>query len=328
MRRPGGFRVRATAIAAAGMLLLGCGGQDGSSRAEPTSSDSGAGRSGPPAASAAAMPASPPPTASPSHLPELPRGGRILFPQWRIVAFYGAAGYPAMGVLGSGGPDEVWPRLARQADRYSRPGKPVLPAYELIVVIASSKPEKDGKYRRRVDPAIIDRYLEAARRHDALLILDVQPGQGDFLTEAKRLSRWLDEPDVALALDPEWRMRPGERPGEKIGSVSAKEINKVSGWLNDLTRQRRLPEKLLLVHQFTDDMVRNQDAVRGRSDLEIVFNMDGFGSPGAKTSRYRALADKTDFRLGFKLFYDEDTDLLAPRRVLDLAPVPRVVEYQ
>lgn len=244
------------------------------------------------------------------------------------MAFYGAAGHPAMGALGSGSPDEVWPRLEKQADRYSRPDRPVLPAYELIAVIADSRPGGDGKYRRRVDAEDIDRYLKSARRHDALLILDIQPGRADFLTEAKRLTRWLEEPDVALALDPEWRMRRGERPGEVIGSVRAEEINRVSKWLDDLTRDNDLPQKLLLVHHFNDRMVRNPDEVLLRANLAIVFNMDGFGSPGAKISRYGALDERTDLPLGFKLFYDQDVDLLDPDEVLDLEPTPRVIQYQ
>lgn len=273
-----------------------------------------------PAATSAEPPVSPTPT--------LPRGGRTLLPSRRIVAYYGAAGSPGMGVLGTGSPDEVWPRLAKAADRYARPGEPVLPAYELIAVIASRNPGKDGKYRRRVAGKAIDRYLAATRRHDALLILDIQPGQGDFLTEAKRLAPWLAEPNVGLALDPEWRMASGERPGDVIGSVTAKEINAVSAWLSELTRRHRLPQKLLMVHQFTDHMVRHEDDVRARDNLAIVFNMDGFGSPAAKISRYRALAEETDLPLGFKLFYHQDTNLLGPGRVLDLDPAPRVIEYQ
>src|SRR5262249_18711517 len=36
---------------------------------------------------------------------ELPRGGSQIFPRYRVVAYYGAAGTPALGVLGQGSPD-------------------------------------------------------------------------------------------------------------------------------------------------------------------------------------------------------------------------------
>lgn len=265
---------------------------------------------------------------TPRSTPALPRGGHSLFPHQRIVAFYGANGTPALGVLGQGSPDDIWPRLARQAHHYARPHRPVLPAYELIAAVASSRPGPAGKYRTPVEPAVIDRYLASARRHHALLILDIQPGQADFLAEAKRLTRWLKQPDVALALDPEWNMGPGDRPGKQIGSMSAAEINRVSRWLDDLTASHRLPEKLLLIHQFTPDMIHGKRHVHQRPHLALTFNMDGFGTPQNKKSRYQALTRDARFAPGFKLFYQQDQPLLTPQQVLRLDPPPNVVEYQ
>jgi hypothetical protein len=46
-----------------------------------------------------------------------------------------------------------------------------------------------------------------------LLVLDIQPGRSDFFTETIRLERWLREPDVGLAIDPEWRVTSSEVPG-------------------------------------------------------------------------------------------------------------------
>ena len=78
---------------------------------------------------------------------------------------------------------------------------------------------------------MIRRYLKAARKAKALLILDIQPGRSDFFTETKRLRKWLKEPDVGLALDPEWRMGPGEVPGKVIGSVgAARSTPRPPGW--------------------------------------------------------------------------------------------------
>lgn len=144
----------------------------------------------------------------------------------------------------------------------------------------------------------------------------------------KRLEPWLAEPDVALALDPEWRMGPHERPGERLGSTAAGEINEVSRWLDGLTAGHRLPQKLMIVHQFTRSMVRDKDEVAGREHLAITFNMDGLGPPGAKLAKYRMLAEDERFPLGFKLFLGQDVHRLSPREVLDLDPPPRVVEYQ
>ena len=85
---------------------------------------------------------------------------------------------------------------------------------ELIAVVAAAHPGEDGRYNLRQPDSVIRRYLKAARKAKALLILDIQPGRSDFFTETKRLRKWLKEPDVGLALDPEWRMAPGEVPGQ------------------------------------------------------------------------------------------------------------------
>ena len=151
---------------------------------------------------------------------ELPRGGRRLLPDRRIVAYYGAPQDDELGALGIGSPASAARKLERQARPYAEPERPVLPAMELIAVTAAAHPGEGERYNTRQDAAVIDRYLRAARKAKALLVLDIQPGRSDFYTEARRLERWLAEPDVGLALDPEWRMGPGQIPGQVIGSVA------------------------------------------------------------------------------------------------------------
>ena len=114
-----------------------------------------------------------------------------------------------------------------------------MPAMELIAVVAAADPGEGGRYNLRQPDSVIRRYLKAARKAKALLILDIQPGRCDFFTETKRLRKWLKEPDVGLALDPEWRMAPGQVPGQVIGSVSAQEINATTDWLNKLTKRQQ-----------------------------------------------------------------------------------------
>jgi hypothetical protein len=262
-------------------------------------------------------------------LAELPRGGRRLLPDRRIVAFYGAPQDDELGELGIGTPASAARRLERQARPYERPGRPVLPAMELIAVTAAAHPGEGERYSTRQDDAVIGRYLQAARNARALLVLDIQPGRSDFFTEATRLERWLTEPDVGLALDPEWRMGPGEVPGHVIGSVDAREVNAVSAWLSQLVVRNRLPEKLFLIHQFTNDMV-DDTQLQERRGLAMVLNADGFGTQELKRVKYHAFtrSPRQFFGEGFKLFYREDTDLMKPREVLRLRPPPDVVVYE
>ena len=171
--------------------------------------------------------------------------------------------------------------------------------------------------------------LRAARRHKALLILDIQPGRADFFTETIRLRKWLKEPDVGLALDPEWRMGPGQVPGQVIGSVGSREVNATTAWLDQLVTKYKLPQKLLLVHEFTDDMVPEAE-LKPRKGLAYVLNVDGFGTQALKIAKYKGFAKQgKGFRRGFKLFYQEDTKpMMKPAQVMRLRPRPDVVVYE
>ena len=261
--------------------------------------------------------------------PQLPGGGRRLFPDRRIVAFYGAPQARELGELGIGSPASAARRLVKQARPYERKTRPVLPAMELITVVAAAHPGEAGRYNTRQEDRVIRRYLRAARNAKALLILDIQPGRSDFFTETVRLRKWLEEPDIGLAIDPEWRMGPGEVPGNVIGSVEAREVNATTAWLAKLVKDRNLPEKLFLIHQFTDDMV-DDTRLQERPGLAMVLNADGFGARANKNSKYHAFtaSPRDFFHQGYKLFYREDTDLMTPREVLRLRPPPDVLIYE
>jgi hypothetical protein len=267
---------------------------------------------------------------APAQPAELPRGGRRLLPDFRIVAYYGAPQDDQLGALGIGTPARAVARLERQAKAYGRKTRPVLPALELIAVIAHGDAGPQGRYSLRQRDSVIRRYLKAARKAKALLVLDIQPGRSDFFTETRRLRKWLREPDVGLALDPEWHVQAGQIPGQVIGSVSAREVNATSAWLAQLVARYKLPQKLFLVHQFTPGMVPVR-ALKKRDGLAMVINVDGFGGQEVKIAKYREFvrtANAAGLRRGFKLFYQEDTRLMKPRQVLRMSPPPDVVVYE
>jgi hypothetical protein len=272
---------------------------------------------------AAQAPAPPPPP------PQLPRGGFKILPHFRVVAYYGAPQDAELGTLGIGTPDQAARRLQHTARRYRPLGRPVLPALELLADVADHDPGDDGKYRTRQTNAVIGRYLKAARKAKAELILDLQPGRADFFTETVRLRRWLEQPDVSLALDPEWHVAAPGLPGQVIGSVDAREINAVSYWLELVTKRHRLPQKLLLIHRFTDGMIAHDERLKTRPHLAVAINVDGFGGREIKTAKYESFARRTH-RLfdGFKLFFKEDTNMMQPRDVGRLRPRPDVVVYE
>ena len=261
---------------------------------------------------------------------QLPGGGRTFFPDRRVVGFYGNPADKELGALGIGSPDQAARKLKRVAKSYGRKSRPVLPCLELLATVAAGSPGDDGKYRIRASEKTIDRYLRAARKAKGVLLLDVQPGLATFPQEVRRLKKWLVQPDVGLALDPEWRIQPGQVPGQVIGSVSAKEVNAVSIDLAALVRERNLPEKLFVIHQFTNDMVRDKRKVAIRKGLATVFNVDGFGAPPNKIGKYRDFTKSTPKGAhdGFKLFFNEDIDRMRPAAVMALRPRPDLIVYE
>jgi hypothetical protein len=270
------------------------------------------------------------PAARPESKPAaLPRGGRTILPDFRVVAYYGAPQDDELGILGIGSPRRAARRLERQAKPYARRGRPVLPAFELIAAIVTSEPGDGADHSMRQDNSTIRRYLRVARAHRMLLLLDIQPGYAPFLQEAKALERWLREPDVGLALDPEWSLEPPLLPAQEIGSTDAATVNEVSRYLSGIVRRHDLPQKLLVVHRFTRDMIEDEHELERNPGVALAVNVDGFGDQPNKISKYREFT--TDLRRrfnGFKLFYHEDLNLMKPSQVLRLRPPPDLVVYE
>jgi hypothetical protein len=267
---------------------------------------------------------------APNPLAQLPRGGRELFPTFRVIAYTGHPRAPGLGALGVGSPAQAVLRLRAQARIYARLSRPALPALELIATLATRNPGPSGLYRTHLADAVIARYLIAARAARALLVLEIQPGRSTFPAEVQRLARWLKEPDVGVALDPEWRLGPRQVPRGSVGSVGAPEVNAVSRGRAQIVDRYSLPEKLLVLHDFTGHMVRDASQIVERPQVAAVVDVDAIGDRRSKAARYRAIASLfSPFSyFGIKLFYGEDRGLMAPSSVLALQPRPDVVIYE
>ena len=302
-----------------------------------------AGAAGSRSARSGSVPAKPGPPVSPSAVPtpavdpegrpQLPRGGTTLFPRYRLVGYSGGESSKAFGRLGVGNLDARIREMERTGRSYTGGGRQVLPVLELITVIVHASPGPDGKYRARIDDAQIGRFLAAARRHRALLLLNIQPGRADFLPEVKGLARWLAEPDVGIALDPEWAVGKGQVPGRVYGRTTAKELNDVAAYLSTFARARGLPEKAMVVHQLAPRIIHRVQDVRRHPGVEIMLSVDGIGSRQDKEATWRKLVKPlpSAVRPGFKLFFEEDREhgkLMTPRQVLKLKPTPDYVLYE
>lgn len=235
-----------------------------------------------------------------------------------------------MGILGRLDGSALAEGLKRQAEGYAAVAhKPVLPAYELVAIVAQPEPGRDGRYRRRESRDVIDRMLREARAAGFKLILDVQTGRSTVLSELSYLAPYLQEPDVYLALDPEFSMGTDGIPGRRIGTMRADEVNDAIAVLEYLQERYQLPPKVLIVHQFTTGMLPDKENIWNSDVVDIVLAADGFGSPALKRHTYGSVLRQRSLEFsGFKLFYIQDTNLLQPSQVLGLTPSPSVIIYQ
>jgi len=271
----------------------------------------------------------------PNHLRSYPLDGAIL-PFKRIVAYYGNLYSKRMGILGELPPKELWKKLNGEVKAWEKADSTtrVQPAIHYIAIVASGTPGKDGKFRTRMPAHQIDSALSIARMGDAIVFLDVQVALSDVKTEVPTLEKYLKMPQVHLGIDPEFSMKEGHRPGTKIGTMDATDVNFCSDYLAKLVKENNLPPKILIVHRFTQGMLRNYKNIKLHPEVQVVVNMDGWGEPVLKRSTYKLYVYKEAVQFtGFKLFYKNDLKkaphvMLTPQDLLKLKPQPIYIQYQ
>jgi len=263
-----------------------------------------------------------------------PNAGALL-PYNRIIAYYGNFYSTGMGVLGQYPPDEMLAKLRATVAQWQAadPSTPVIPAIDYIAVTAQGSPV-DGTYRARMPDSQIDKALELAAQVHGIVILDVQVGLSTLQQELPLLKKYLAMPNVHLAIDPEFSMKDGVPPGHEIGTYSSADVNYAAQFLAKLVREGDLPPKILIVHRFTEPMVTGYQNIQPLPEVQIVMDMDGWGSPAKKLNTYNTFiaAEPVQFT-GFKIFYKNDlkppsTRMMTPQELLKLSPAPIFIQYQ
>ncbi|MFD1873715.1 hypothetical protein ACFSDX_14805 [Hymenobacter bucti] len=261
-----------------------------------------------------------------------------LLPGHRIVAFYGNIRSKGMGILGR----EPKAQMMRKFDQVLKewqaadPSLPVMPALHSVTITAQSAAGGDGKYRLMNSAATIAETRAWAKEKNALLFMDVQVGLSDLPHELPKLKEYLKDPTIHLGIDPEFAMVTKKvRPGKKIGTYDAKDINYAIGFLANIVSENHLPPKILMVHRFTKGMVTNYQDIKLDPRVQVIMDMDGWGDPVLKKDSYKAYIQKQPVQYaGFKLFYEYDIKrkpyhLMTPKEVLtELNPVPLYIQYQ
>ena len=249
----------------------------------------------------------------------------------RIIASYGNPLSTGMGILGRLPQTEMLADLAARTATWQKadPARMHTCALELIAVTVQASPGPSGLYRARMGAGLINKVVGWARGAGCIVILDMQVGWSSVAAELPYLEPWLAQPDVHLGLDPEWDMPPGVKPGARIGTMDAADVNVAVDRLTKLVDDGKLPPKLLVVHRFRNFMVTNPAAIKTPPEIRLLVNMDGFGSPASKLDSYVVAQQNMPTSLtGFKLFTLIDKPMLEAPDVLKLNPVPVFINYQ
>jgi hypothetical protein len=261
-----------------------------------------------------------------------PDGSRQVLPGQRLVALYGAPGEPVLGNLGEHTPEQAVAKVKELAAQYQPLMRErVQPAFEIITTVAAAEPTSNGDHSREAEPATLLPWIEAARKAGVYVILDLQPGSTPFDEQAKQYAELLQYAHVGLALDPEWRIQPGKKHLEDIGSVSSDEVNRTAAWLAGLTRQNQLPQKVFLLHQFKLSMLPDRHLLKtNHPELATIIQMDGQGNQDMKRQTYAAITTNPPHGayFGWKNFIDEDTPMLDPAQTMAQQPTPWLISYQ
>ncbi len=264
-----------------------------------------------------------------------PKAGALL-PFNRIVAYYGNFYSTKMGILGQNPPSVMIPQLQATVKQWqdADPSTPVIPAIDYIVDTAQGSPQPDNTYRLRMPATEIQKAVDLASQVHGIVILDVQVGLSDLPSELPRLEPFLKLPNVHLALDPEFSMHNGVKPGRVIGTMSSSDINFAINFLDKIATDNNLPPKILVVHRFTEAMVTGSRSIAPTANVQVIMDMDGWGFGAKKINTYKRVIQMEPVQFaGFKLFYKNDllppsTRMLTPREVLDLQPSPIFIQYQ
>lgn len=264
---------------------------------------------------------------------ELPRGGRELFPAYRLFGYSGYPGAPGQGRLGIGSLNDRLNEIERRGKAWTG-GRKLMPVMELIAVTVHASPGRDGMYRSRAPEAVIKKWHDAAVKHKALLLLNIQPGRADFIDEVKYFEKWLTYPNVGVALDPEWAVEKGQIPGRAFGRTTGAELDGVARYLSSLVERHNLPQKVMLFHQLHVTIVKKPKDLKQHAGVVYINSVDGIGSPGAKIATYRAVMRTRPgyVHAGFKIFFKEDVTtgkrLITAKDVLKLKPQPEYILFE
>jgi len=252
-------------------------------------------------------------------------------PDALYVALYGHPGSPILGALGEQDAEAGARRAIEVASAYEGFGRRVVPTFEIIASVAAAQPGSDGDYSNEFSFDRFEPHLRAAATNGMHVVFDLQTGRSRFPDQAREYEALWLQPHASIALDPEWRVGPDQRPGGgRIGTVDAAEVNETIDYIDALITANGLPPKMCIVHQFAESMITNKQQIRCTANVQVLIQMDGFGTLDLKRGTWgRVVSTLPDGSFtGWKNFYDEDEPTPSPATTFQVQPTPWWVSYQ
>jgi len=247
-----------------------------------------------------------------------------------LIGYYGTTG-PGLGILGRYDLATTLDLLNEQIQPYRDldPCVEIVPVFHIVTTVADASPGADGDYNHRMPHESIQEWIDGVKAAGGLAVLDVQVGRGSVMTELSLLEPLLLQPNVHLAIDPEFIVGEVEVPGTDLGRISGEGINEAQAWLNGVA-ERAGEHKALVIHQFDDRMVLNKEVIQDYPLVDLVWDADGtWTGPAAKIADYNQYRQEGGFEYGgIKLFYKCDSPLMTPEQVMSLDPPPAYIIYQ
>lgn len=260
------------------------------------------------------------------------------------LTYYGRPDTPIMGILGEYELDKLTELLKQAAQVYDQANGnelSVMPAFHLVYGMATKAPGDDNSHLAFLTDEVVKTYVERAAKENFSVILDVQIGALAPAESIKKALPWLHDKNVHLAIDPEFAMAHKNQawPGDPIGFITAQQVNEVQAAMQQYMTENKIEgTRILLVHQFQDDMIVDKDKLdKNYNQIALTISADGWGGPWGKISKYNAFVDQTTKFGAFKLFYKWDEPLLTEREALGVDPyagttfievTPNLIMYQ
>jgi len=283
-------------------------------------------------------------TTASAQLKNVPKAEQLPTKNEMVLAYYGRPGVKTMGILGQHSIEALIPIIKAKTDEYKKASgnQNIVPGFDVIYGMAAGDPGRDKDYIINISDKKLMKYIDAGQKHGLVVFVDTQIGEMTPVEAITPLLKYLKYDNVHLAIDPEFEVHGLDlRPGKIIGHVTGNQVNQVQKAMTDYMNKHGIKgKKMLIVHMFRHTMLSNKSDLKTYDNIDMIFNLDGHGSPRLKVDIYNNLYSHrlaNEVAGGFKLFFDEDKPrLMTPKEVLGLEAMngvkmkemPKFINYQ